>query len=270
MDLDPANAAVAIQNGWAQLSALAVSYSMSVLGAVLLLIAGWFIAGFAQRSVYAGLGKIPGFDQTLRRFFSMVLRYAVLVLVIIMVLGQFGVQTASIIAALGAIGLAVGLALQGTLQNIAAGIMLLVLRPLRIGESIEVGSVSGTVEDIGLFATQFRTADGVYLLAPNSTLWNQPVRNYSRNMTRKAEITVVMKPGADIDRALGLLVAAARDDRRVQANPAPTAIVTDLGADGEATLALRFWTSPADFGAAKADVSRRVHDTMVERAENAA
>jgi small conductance mechanosensitive channel len=201
VDLDPANAVVSIQNGWAQLSALAISYSMSVLGAVMLLVAGWFIAGTAERSVHAALGRIPGFDQTLRRFFAMVVRYAVLVLVVIMVLGQFGVQTASIIAALGAIGLAVGLALQGTLQNIAAGIMLLVLRPLRIGESVEVGAVAGTVEEIGLFATQLRTADGVYLLAPNSTLWNQPVRNYSRNRTRKAEITIGIKPGEDIDAA---------------------------------------------------------------------
>ncbi len=94
------------------------------------------------------------------------IRYAILVIVIVMVLGQFGVQTASVLAALGAIGLAIGLALQGTLQNIAAGIMLLVLRPLRVGEYIETPSVSGTVEDIGLFATELRTYDGLYRLTP--------------------------------------------------------------------------------------------------------
>jgi small conductance mechanosensitive channel len=270
VDLDPANAVVSIQNGWAQLSALAISYSMSVLGAVMLLVAGWFIAGTAERSVHAALGRIPGFDQTLRRFFAMVVRYAVLVLVVIMVLGQFGVQTASIIAALGAIGLAVGLALQGTLQNIAAGIMLLVLRPLRIGESVEVGAVAGTVEEIGLFATQLRTADGVYLLAPNSTLWNQPVRNYSRNRTRKAEITIGIKPGEDIDAALRMLVETARSDPRVQHDPAPEAVLAELGDDGAAKLALRFWTSPGDFGKAKAEVSRKLRGAVAARLESAA
>ena len=124
----------------------------------------------------------------MRHFFATTARYAVLVLVVVMVLGQFGVQTASIIAAIGAIGLAIGLALQGTLQNIAAGIMLLMLRPFRIGEDIEVGPVTGTVEEIGLFATRLRREDGVYLLAPNSTLWNQPVRNFTRNGMRRNEI----------------------------------------------------------------------------------
>ncbi|EHH03518.1 hypothetical protein MEA186_32987 [Mesorhizobium amorphae CCNWGS0123] len=103
------------------------------------------MAGLAERSISGGLKHIHGFDATLRHFFSKIVRYAILILVVIMVLGQFGVQTASIIAAVGAIGLAIGLALQGTLQNIAAGIMLLALRPFRIGEYVEVGAISGTV-----------------------------------------------------------------------------------------------------------------------------
>ena len=156
MPIDPENALLSVQTAVAQLSTLIVSYSFSALGAVILLIAGYVIAGVAERSISSGLGHIRGFDATLRQFFSKLARYAILVLVVIMVLGQFGVQTASIIAAVGAIGLALGLALQGTLQNIAAGIMLLALRPLRVGEYVEVGSVAGTVEDIGLFATRLR------------------------------------------------------------------------------------------------------------------
>src|SRR6266481_5717203 len=163
MPIDPQNTLLTVQAGLAQLSTLIVSYSFSAIGAVILLVVGYIIAGLAERSIFVGLSHIHGFDATLRHFFSKIVRYAILILVVIMVLGQFGVQTASIIAAVGAIGLAIGLALQGTLQNIAAGIMLLALRPLRIGEYVEVGSVSGIIEEIGLFATRLRTVDGIYI-----------------------------------------------------------------------------------------------------------
>jgi small conductance mechanosensitive channel len=143
MPIDPQNALLTVQGGLAQLSMLIVSYSFSAIGAIILLVVGYVVAGLAERSIFAGLGHINGFDATLRHFFSKIVRYAILILVVIMVLGQFGVQTASIIAAIGAIGLAIGLALQGTLQNIAAGIMLLALRPFRIGEYAEVGAISG-------------------------------------------------------------------------------------------------------------------------------
>jgi hypothetical protein len=130
----------AIQSGWSNLSGLVVTYALSVVGALFLLIAGYIGARIVERSVYAAFRRIPGFEETLALFFSKVARYVVLIMIIVMVLGQFGIQTASIIAALGAIGLAVGLALQGTLQNIAAGIMLLALRPFKVGEFIEVCS----------------------------------------------------------------------------------------------------------------------------------
>ena len=166
------NPVATVQAGFDAISALFIAYSFSVLGAIILIIVGYVVAGIVERSIHAALGRVRGFDATLRQFFATIARYAVLALVLIMVLGQFGVQTASIIAAIGAIGLAIGLALQGTLQNIAAGIMLLVLRPFRVGEYVEVGAVAGTVEDIGLFATRLRTFDGIYTLAPNASLWN--------------------------------------------------------------------------------------------------
>ncbi|RVA48825.1 mechanosensitive ion channel domain-containing protein, partial [Mesorhizobium sp. M7A.F.Ca.CA.004.11.1.1] len=239
MPIDPQNAFLSVQAGLAQLSTLIVSYSFSAIGAVILLIVGYIVAGLAERSIFAGLGHIHGFDATLRHFFSKIVRYAILILVTIMVLGQFGVQTASIIAAIGAIGLAIGLALQGTLQNIAAGIMLLALRPFRIGESVEVGSIAGTIEEIGLFATKLRTADGVYILAPNSTLWNQPVRNFSRNGVRRSDITLSIGSWNDIDRAQKTLLATAAAERRVKREPAPIAFVSTLG-DSTVSIALRY------------------------------
>jgi len=256
MPLDPQNALLTVQTGLAQLSTLIVSYSFSAIGAVILLVVGYVVAGLAERSVYAGLGHVHGFDETLRHFFSKIVRYAILILVVIMVLGQFGVQTASIIAAIGAIGLAIGLALQGTLQNIAAGIMLLALRPFRIGEYVEVGAVAGSIEEIGLFATRLRTADGVYILAPNSTLWNQPVRNFSRNGVRRGDITLSIGSWNDIDGAQKTLLAIASGDKRVRREPAPIAFVASLG-DTTVSLTVRYWTSAADFFSTQIDLTKR-------------
>lgn len=261
MDLDPQSAVLSLQSGWAAISALIVSYSFSVVGAVILLVVGWTAAGLIERAIEAGLSRIHGFDVTLRHFFAMLARYAVLVLVVVMVLGQFGVQTASIIAAIGAIGLAIGLALQGTLQNIAAGIMLLVLRPFRIGEDVVIGQIDGKVEEIGLFATKLRAADGIYILAPNSTLWNQPVRNLSRNGVRRNDIVISIGSHDDIDHAEKALVELARNDRRVRPQPAPNAFVSTLG-DSTVSITLRYWTTDKDFFATKLDLTKLAKGTV--------
>ncbi|TPM04551.1 mechanosensitive ion channel domain-containing protein [Mesorhizobium sp. B2-3-10] len=255
MPIDPQNTLLTVQTGLAQLSTLIVSYSFSAIGAVILLVVGYIVANLAERSISAGLGHIHGFDATLRHFFSKIARYAILILVVIMVLGQFGVQTASIIAAIGAIGLAIGLALQGTLQNIAAGIMLLALRPFRIGESVEVGSIAGSVEEIGLFATKLRTADGIYILAPNSTLWNQPVRNFTRNGVRRTDITLSIGSWNDIDGAQKTLLAIAGAEKRIRREPAPIAFVAGLG-DTTVSLTLRYWTAAADHFATQIDMTK--------------
>ncbi|MDG4885067.1 mechanosensitive ion channel domain-containing protein [Mesorhizobium sp. WSM4884] len=256
MPTDPQSALFTIQAGLAQLSTLIVSYSFSAIGAIILLIVGYFVAGIAERSIFAGLGHIHGFDATLRHFFSKIVRYAILALVVIMVLGQFGVQTASIIAAIGAVGLAIGLALQGTLQNIAAGIMLLALRPFRIGEHVEVGPIAGTIEEIGLFATTLRTVDGVYILAPNQTLWNQPVRNFTRNGVRRTDITLNIGSWNDIDRGQKTLLGIAGAEKRIRREPAPIAFVANLG-ESTVSLTLRYWTTAADYFATQADMTKR-------------
>jgi small conductance mechanosensitive channel len=248
---------VATRAALAQLTALAVQYSFSVLGAIILLVLGWLFARMLSRWVYDGLSRITGIDATLSQFFSNIVRYAALILVVVMVLGQFGVQTASILAALGAIGLAVGLALQGTLQNIAAGIMLLVLRPFRVGESIETGNVSGTIVDVGLFATELRTPEGVYRLAPNSTLWNVPITNYSRLATRRHEITIAIGANDDIESTEAALVKLAAADSRVLKNPKPTAYVSEFDAGG-AKITLRYWINGQQWWDVSRDMMKAV------------
>ncbi|MCX8999075.1 mechanosensitive ion channel family protein [Rhizobiaceae bacterium BDR2-2] len=238
-----------------QASTLAVQYSFSIIGALILLILGWLAAGLLRGWAFRALSRIRGFDETLARFFSNALRYAILILVVVMVLGQFGVQTASIIAALGAAGLAIGLALQGTLQNIAAGIMLLVLRPFRVGEYIETASISGTITEIGLFATEMKTPDGLYRLAPNSTLWNVPITNFSREDTRRHDLTVTVGLDADIDKAEALLMGLARQDKRVLDSPAPEVFVADLTETG-ALITLRYWVQRSLWWRTTRDLTR--------------
>lgn len=262
--LDPQSAWIAIQAGVAQISGLVVSYSFSVIGALILLVGGWLIAGVIERTLFAGLCQVRGFDATVARFLSSVARYAMLVLVIVMVLGQFGVQTASIIAAIGAVGLAIGLALQGTLQNITAGLMLLFLRPFRIGESIKVGVIEGDVEEIGLFATRLRAADGTYILAPNAKLWNEPVYNTSRNRARRNDIVAGVKHDSDVGLAQKLMIELASADSRVRKNPAPLAFVATLGEAG-VTVTLRYWTSDKDFLRTKIDLVGSIKNRSDEK-----
>lgn len=255
MEQQATDVIIATRTALSQASALAVQYSFSVLGAVILLFAGWLISRLLHNWAYSGLSRVRGIDETLARFFSNIVRYAVLLLVFITVLGQFGVQTASIIATLGAAGLAIGLALQGTLQNIAAGIMLLVLRPFRVGESIETPAVTGTVTEIGLFATELRTADGLYRLAPNSTLWNVPVTNYSRERLRRHDLTVTVGNDEDIDAAQAALLELAKGNPAIEQTPAPSTFIADLSKDGT-SVTLRYWVGTAKWWATTRDMLR--------------
>jgi small conductance mechanosensitive channel len=248
---------------WDAIAALAVTYAFSFVGAIILLVVGYILAGFVERSLYMALGKFRAFDETLRRFFSKVVRYALLIVIGVAVLAQFGVQTASIIAALGAIGLAIGLALQGTLQNIAAGIMLLALRPFRVGEYIQTsdGNVAGTIEEIGLFATELKTVDGLFVMAPNSSLWNTPVTNYTRNARRMIELVIGIGYDDDIGLAQRTLIETARSDDRVLKDPEPTAFVDMLDAS-TVNVKLRCWTSTTNWFAAKTDLTRTTKEAI--------
>lgn len=246
---------------WQALIALVVAYSFSALGAILILVIGWLIAGLAERWSYTAMSAFGHVDETVKRFLSKSLRYGVLILVAITVLSQFGVQTTSIIAALGAAGLAVGLALQGTLQNIAAGLMLLFLRPFRVGEYIETSAIAGTIRDVGLFATELQTKEGIYVLAPNSSLWNTPVKNYTRNNTRRNELTLKIGSDADLEEAQSALRGVLEADPRVVNEPAPAVFVSELTAAGP-TLTARYWTATGDFTPARFDLMRAIDTAL--------
>src|SRR5882672_5311841 len=146
------NAATITGNALSAINVVLVNEGLSVVAGILILIVGWILATWAKRLTVQGLAHVP-LDLTLKPLIASLARYVILIFTVILVLGQFGVQTTSLIALLGAAGLAVGLALQGTLSNVAAGVMLLVLRPFRVGHFVQAGGQSGTVREIGLFTT---------------------------------------------------------------------------------------------------------------------
>ncbi|OEC95424.1 MULTISPECIES: mechanosensitive ion channel domain-containing protein [unclassified Rhizobium] len=263
MDDQTTNIVFATRTALDQASALAVQYGFSLLGAIILLIGGWLLAGIMSRSAYRVISRIHGIDETLASFFQNVLHYSLLILVFITVLGQFGVQTASIIAALGAAGLAIGLALQGTLQNIAAGIMLLILRPFRVGEYIETTNVKGYIKEIGLFATEMRTADGLYLMAPNSTLWNTPIINHSREPDRRQQLSVTMGEKIDIDLARKTILDILKADQRIKTTPAPKIFLDELAVD-QAVLNIEYWAITTSWSDVRHDVVSKLKARLAE------
>lgn len=239
MDLEPMNS---LLNGGEVL----VNYALNLIGAVLLLIIGWIVANWARNVVRRSLERMTRIDVTLKPLIVEVCRYLILVFVVIAVLARFGVQTTSIIAVLGAAGLAVGLALQGTLSNIAAGVMLLLLGPVKVGEYIDAEGIAGTVDEIGLFTTLMRTYDGVYLSVPNSNLWNRTIKNYSRLPTRRIDLVVGVSYGDDLSKALEVLGGLLREDTRVLPEPTPQVLVKELS-DSAVNLNLRCWVNRSDF-----------------------
>jgi len=240
---------------------LAVDYGLDLLGALVILIVGWMVAGWAQRNVLRVLNRTPRVDETLKPVISNIVRYGILVFVLIAVLAQFGVQTTSIIALLAAGGLALGLALQGTLQNIAAGIMLLFLRPFRIGDTIDAEGLKGSVKEIGLFTTHLRTYNGIYLEVPNAKIWNRAILNYSRSEARRLDVVVGISYGDDIDKAQAVLLEIMTSDSRVNAEPAPQVLVLEL-ADSSVNLDLRCWSAGGDYWAVLFDLNKAIKQRL--------
>jgi len=218
--------------------------------ALLIFAIGVALANWAGRAVRALLRRSGHVDSTVQPVVAAVVRYALVVLVAVWALGQLGVQTASLLAVLGAAGLAVGLALQGTLTNIAAGIMLLWLRPFRVGDYVEVATapIAGVVREIGLFACRLETVDGVTVFAPNQTLWNAALRNHAGGDGRLVAIDVTLPPAADAAAARAAIGAGLEGIEGISDRPLPDVFVDGLTGDG-LVLTVRVYALPGSVGA---------------------
>lgn len=187
-------------------------------------------------------------DAAGRKVLDTTASYLIVFFALLIILDLFGINTASLITVLGAAGLAVGLALKDTLSNIAAGIILLFMRPYSIGDYVDCSTVSGTVKEMGLFTTTLRTADGLYISVPNSAIWGTPIKNYTRNGTRRMDITVGISYSDSLDRGIAILKGLMEKNESVLKDPAPEVMVLDL-ADNSVNLQLRLWTTVEQYWA---------------------
>jgi small conductance mechanosensitive channel len=243
------------------ISVLLTTYGLSVLGGIVMLIVGWMLAGWSRRAVDRGLGRLERIDPTLRSFLSSATRYLVLVLTVLLVLSQFGIQTASLITIFGAASLAIGLALQGTLSNLAAGVMLLFFRPFRVGDYVEAGGKAGTVKAVDLFTTEFATPDNVRILVPNGSIWGGAVVNYSHHPTRRVDLLIGIDYGDDIDKAFETIRKVIAADDRVHEDPEPMVVVGEL-ADSSVNIIVRVWCDAGNYWPLKFALTKAVKQAL--------
>jgi small conductance mechanosensitive channel len=248
------------QGIWQSLTETLVRQGLNIVLAIVILLAGWWIAGRARRAAER-LFERGGVDVTVRPMMGSIVLWVFRIITLVLVLSQFGVQTASIIAILGAAGLAIGLALQGTLQNIAAGIMIVILRPFRVGDYIDAERTAGTVREIGLFMTELTMLDGVCLHVPNNKLWGSPIINYSANPTRRLDIEVGVHQHDDIGGAITALRTMLIEEPRVLDEPAPDVMVMRY-AEGTIILNVRCWIATSQFWPVRFELNRRVKEVV--------
>ncbi|MBL4801689.1 MAG: mechanosensitive ion channel [Emcibacter sp.] len=243
---------------------LATTYGINMLGAILILIIGWTVAGWAKNTITRTLSKNTKFDVTLTSFISSGARYIILIFTIIAVLGKFGVQTASLIAILGAASLAIGLALQGTLSNVAAGVMLLIFRPFKIGDFINAAGHAGSVKNLGLFVTEMATGDNVQIIIPNSQIWGSSIQNYSAHSTRRVDMVIGIGYDDNIDDAITEIGNVIDADNRALKTPEPSLFVGEL-ADSSVNIVVRVWTDSGNYWPLKASLTKNIKHKFDEK-----
>lgn len=242
------------------IAALVIPWGLKVVGAVLVFLVGRWIAGLLRRATRRALERAQ-VDVMLRPFLARTVYWLSLAVVVVAVLNLFGIQTASVVALLGAAGLAVGLAFQGALSNLAAGIMLLVFRPFEVGDHVEVGGADGKVVETGLFSTALDTRQNVRVLVPNGRIFGQTLTNYSANPIRRVDMVVGVDYGDDLDVARRTLERILAEDDRVMDDPAPVVAVAELGGSS-VDLAVRPWCHTGEHLKLRFDLTRRIKDEI--------
>ena len=238
-----------------------ISNILNVIFAAAILIVGFLVAGWAKRFITDKALEHEELDDTLFTFIGSMVRYAVIAFTVIMVLARFGVQTTSLIAVIGAAGLAIGLALQGTLSNVAAGVMLMIFRPFKLGQYIEAAGHAGTVKEITLFTTELATLDNVQIIIPNSAVWSGSIINYSHHDTRRVDLVFGVSYGSDLKVAEETLRQIMADDGRILDDPEPFLMVTELGASS-VDFTMRVWCERSDYAPLKFDLTRRAKEAL--------
>lgn len=229
--------------------------------ALIVLIVGWLVAGLVSRFVRNRVNSHPNIDQTLGNFAASIVRWIILLIVILAVLGLFGIQATSLVAMLGAATLAIGLALQGTLSDLAAGFMLILFRPFKLGQFVDIGGTSGTVKDLNLFFTELATPDNVQIIIPNGKAWGAIIKNFSHHDTRRVDVVFGIDYADSADQAMQIILDLAKDDPRVLGDPVPWVRVTNLG-DSSVDITARVWCAASDYWDVKFALTKTVKETF--------
>lgn len=237
------------------------SLAGSVVGALALVLGGFIVAGWARNRVIGLSRRYKRLDGTLFSFLGNILRYVILAFTALFVLNTFGIQTTSIVAVIGAAGLAIGLALQGTLSNVAAGVMIILFRPFKNGDFVEVASQSGTVQEISLNFTELSSVGNVQVIIPNSQVWGNVIVNYSAYDTRRAEWIFGVSYDADLKKAETIIRDTIMADPRSRTDPAPFFQVNNLG-DFSVDFLVRVWCASGDYFQYQADMKRAVKEAF--------
>jgi len=240
-----------------------LGYGVNVLGAIMTLIVGYLLAGWLARLIDRAVRKASKIDPVFHPLPGKIVRIGILIFTLIAVLNRFGVETTSLIALLGAAGLAVGLALQGTLSNVAAGVMLLVFRPFNVGDVVKLGGEVYVIDALGFFVCKGHLLDGPTVFLPNSQIWGQTIINLSvtdQNIRRIDEHYGIAYSDP-IDTALAILRQVAADEPRILQLPAPLIQVETLG-DSSVNILFRVWTAREDWWATKLDLVQRCKEAL--------
>ncbi|MDD4373352.1 MAG: mechanosensitive ion channel [Bacteroidales bacterium] len=244
----------------------AVKYGLKLLGAILALIVGLWIVGKISKSLRKLMEKRE-IDPSLRGFLGTFISIMLKILVIISVMSMAGIQMTSFIAMLGAASLAVGLSLQGSLQNFAGGIIILILKPFRVGDFIDGQGHMGTVEDIQIFNTTLQTVDNKVITIPNGALANSSITNFSKKETRRVDWIFGIAYGDSYDKAREILLRLIEEDNRIHKDPEPFIALTSLG-DRSVNIVVRVWLNAPDYWAVFFEMNEKVYKTFSKEGIN--
>ena len=226
---------------WQNHQAAVINFGKTVLLAIIVLVIAYLLTKVVKKLIMKTADKVDSLDSSIGKLLFAIAKFGISLLTFLIIIDLFGVNTASVITVLGAAGLAVALAMKDSLSNIAAGLMLLFMRPYKVGDFVDCGSVTGTISELGLFSTIVTTLDGIFISVPNSTIFGNPIKNYSRNARRMANITVGISYSDNLPQAIDLFKKMMDENEQILKDPAPMVLV-DL-ADSSVNLTLRFWTS---------------------------
>ncbi len=242
----------------------ALSYGPLVINAfkaLIVLILGWIVAGMVARLVSNKVNANENIDNTIGNFAASLVKWVIRLMVIMAVLSIFGIQATSLVAVMGAATLAIGMALQGTLSDLAAGLMLVVFRPYKQGEYVDVGGTSGTVKEITLFYTELTTPDNVQIIVPNGKAWGEIIRNYSHHKTRRLDLVFGIDYGDDANVAKEVITQIASAEARIYKDPEPWVRVTNLG-DSSVDLTARLWCDNAEYWDLKFTLTQQIKEAL--------